>query len=139
MSHPSEIGTVLRENLALYRELLTVVESECGELRESTGGPLARHYDARKKLLPRLADSLRPLSRARAIWQGTDAGGRAAHPEVGELIRESQDLLMKIIVLDRENEQALLRQGRLGARDLPSVNRQRPHFVSELYRRQGGS
>jgi hypothetical protein len=139
MSHPSEIGAVLRENLTLYQELLDAIESECGELRESTGGPLVRQYEVRKKLLPRLGESLRSLARSRAIWQGTDAAGRAGHPDVDELVRQSQDLLMKIIVLDRENEQTLLRQGRLGARDLPSVNQRRPHFVSELYRRQGGS
>ncbi|MCC6233741.1 MAG: hypothetical protein IT580_13910 [Verrucomicrobiales bacterium] len=44
---------------------------------------------------------------------------------------------MKILLLDRENEQALLRHGLVPARELPSVNRQRPHFVSDLYRRQG--
>jgi len=39
--------------------------------------------------------------------------------------------------LDRENEQALLRRSLVPARQLPSVNRQRPHFVADLYRRQG--
>jgi hypothetical protein len=43
---------------------------------------------------------------------------------------------MKIILLDRENEQSLLRRGMVPARELPSVNRQRPHFVADMYRRQ---
>jgi hypothetical protein len=43
---------------------------------------------------------------------------------------------MKFILLDRENEQGLLRRGMVPARELPSVNRQRPHFVAELYLRQ---
>ncbi len=43
---------------------------------------------------------------------------------------------MKIIVLDRENEQVLLRKGMVPARHLPSADRQRPHFVADLYRRQ---
>jgi hypothetical protein len=43
---------------------------------------------------------------------------------------------MKFILLDRENEQGLLRRGLVPPRQLPSVNRQRPHFVAELYRRQ---
>ena len=42
----------------------------------------------------------------------------------------------KIILLDRENEQGLLRRGLVPPRELPSVNRQRPHFVADLYRRQ---
>ena len=31
---------------------------------------------------------------------------------------------------------ALLRHGLVPARELPSVNRQRPHFVAQMYRRQ---
>ncbi len=42
---------------------------------------------------------------------------------------------MKIIVLDRENEQALLRRGMLPSRSLPPVQRQRPHYVADLYRK----
>jgi hypothetical protein len=44
---------------------------------------------------------------------------------------------MRILMLDRENEQALLRRGLLGPRHLPSHNAQRPHFVAGLYQRQG--
>jgi len=43
---------------------------------------------------------------------------------------------MRIIVLDRENEQALLRKSLVPPRHLPPANRQRPHFVADLYRRQ---
>ncbi len=46
---------------------------------------------------------------------------------------------MKIILLDRENEQAMLRKGLIPASQLPSVNRQRPHFVSDCYRRSAGT
>ena len=52
------------------------------------------------------------------------------------LLRQNQDLTMKIILIDRENEQSLLRRGLVPPRELPSVNRQRPHFVADLYRRQ---
>jgi hypothetical protein len=59
--------------------------------------------------------------------------------EVPGMLRQVQDLIMKIIVLDRENEQMLLRNGLVPARHLPSVNQQRPHFVADLYRRQSRS
>jgi hypothetical protein len=62
---------------------------------------------------------------------------RAEHPEINALLRQTQDLTMKIIMLDRENEQSLLRRGLVPPRDIPSANRQRPHFVADLYRRQG--
>jgi hypothetical protein len=66
-----------------------------------------------------------------------DAANRARHPEISALLRQSQDSVMKSIVLDRENEQGRLRRGLVPARHLPSARRQRPHFVAELYRRQG--
>ena len=63
------------------------------------------------------------------------AAERASAADLQRLMKDNQDLIMKVIVLDRENEQALLRRGLLPNRQLPSVNRQRPHFVAELYRR----
>jgi hypothetical protein len=44
---------------------------------------------------------------------------------------------MKILVLDRENEQTLLRRGLIPAQHLPPAQRQRAHYVSDLYKRQG--
>jgi hypothetical protein len=64
---------------------------------------------------------------------------RGQNPAIAPLLRQNQDLIMKIIVLDRENEQTLLRRGLVPPRQLPSLNRQRPHFVTELYRRGGSN
>ncbi len=72
-------------------------------------------------------------------WQQRNAQERAREFHLPALLRETQDLIMKIIVLDRENEQALLRKGLVPARHLPHPNRQRPHFVADLYRRQTDS
>ncbi len=137
MYHPREIAEHLRSTLSLYRSLLTVVESESTELRRSEPPDLKGNAESKKGLLPRLVESLDPLAKCRSAWQATGPAERARHPEVGDLVRQNQDLLMKILLLDRENEQALLRHGLVPARELPSVNRQRPHFVSDLYRRQG--
>lgn len=137
MNSPSEIADVLRENLELYRRLWTIVEAENRELREPEATPLSKQFAAKKDLLPRLVRSLDPLAKSRAAWQTVPPAERARHPEVGTLVRQNQDLLMKIILLDRENEQALLRHGLVPPRELPSVNRSRPHFVADLYRRQG--
>jgi hypothetical protein len=54
-------------------------------------------------------------------------------------LRQSQDVVMKIVLLDRENEQAMLRGGLIPVSQLPSLNRQRPHFVSDCYRRSAGT
>jgi hypothetical protein len=48
-------------------------------------------------------------------------------------MQRNQELIMRIIVLDRENEQALLRQGLLPPGHLPASQRQRPHAVAQRY------
>ena len=42
---------------------------------------------------------------------------------------------MKILIIDKENEQLLLRRGLVPPAQLPSVQQQYPHFVTDLYQR----
>ena len=137
MSTPQEIAADLKSRLALCQEILGVIEREGQALRRTDNPSLLEFHELRKNLLPRLNQSLDTLRRHRVTWQKFSPDERARHPEIGMLLRQNQDLTMKIIVLDRENEASLLRRGLVPARELPSVNRQRPHFVAELYRRQG--
>jgi hypothetical protein len=137
MSELAALAQDLRRNLDLYRELLSLVEAEHRALNQPGSPSLAANSAAKKTLLPRLAQSLDQLRQHRASWQRRDAADRARHPEISALLRQCQDGVMKIIVLDRENEQGLLRHGLVPARHLPSARRQQPHFVAELYRRQG--
>jgi len=127
----------LQGHLTLCQEILALVEKENHTLHHTETGLSFEAYQAKKNLLPRLNQSLNQIRQHRATWQKLSTTERAQHPEVPGLLRQNQDLIMKIIVLDRENEQALLRQGLVPPRQLPAVNRQRPHFVADLYRRQG--
>lgn len=129
--------TDLRGHLSLCQEILTLVENESHALHHTETGPSFESYQAKKNLLPRLNQSLNQIRQHRATWQSLSPADRAQYPEVPGLLRQNQDLIMKIIVLDRENEQALLRKGLVPPRQLPSANRQRPHFVADMYRRQG--
>jgi len=139
MTPPADIIDDLKKHFTLCQELLGAVEREGQTLRRSDKPSLFEFCKIRKNLLPRLTESLDTLRRHRARWQKYSLDERARHPEIGMLLRQNQDLTMKIILLDRENEQSLLRRGLVPPRELPSVNRQRPHFVAELYRRQGAS
>ena len=127
----------LQGHLSLCQEILSLVEKESYALHHADAGPSFESYQAKKNLLPRLNQSLNQIRQHRATWQKISPTDRAQYPEVPGLLRQNQDLIMKIIVLDRENEQALLRKGLVPPRQLPSANRQRPHFVADLYRRQG--
>jgi hypothetical protein len=138
MSLPQEISDDLKARLALCHELLQGLEREGQALRRPDNPSLFEFHQLRTRLLPSLKQSLEVLRRHRVNWQMLSLEERARHPEIAQLLRQNQDLTMKVIILDRENEQSLLRRGLVPARELPSVNRQRPHFVAELYRRQSG-
>ncbi|MBP9902814.1 MAG: hypothetical protein KBH45_15240 [Verrucomicrobia bacterium] len=127
----------LRRHLALCQEVLAVVERENQALRDTEKPPGFKTLQAKKDLLPRLNQSLNQIRQHRTTWQKVDPAERAQCPEVNALLRQNQDLIMKIIVLDRENEQGLLRQGLVPTHHLPPANRQRPHYVADLYRRRG--
>lgn len=79
--------------------------------------------------------TLELLKTHRVLWQQLPVAERARHPEIARLIQSTQEIGMKLIVLDRENEQALLRRGLLPARCLPSAQRQQPNYVAGLYQR----
>ncbi len=137
MNSSQSMEADLRGHLALCAEILALVEKESQTLNQSEGGLAFETYQAKKNLLPRLNQSLNQIRQHRATWQQLGPAERAQHPDVPGLLRQNQDLIMKIIVLDRENEQALLRKGLVPPRQLPPAQRQRPHFVADMYRRQG--
>ena len=139
-NHPSrgpslDLVEELRHYYELCRRVLEVVEKEHQLLRIPETPDLKPLAALKKGLLPRLSESINRMRQQRQIWQQMDSGQRASYPEVPNLLRQNQDLIMKIIVLDRENEQILLRRGMLPANRLPAAQRQQSHYVTDLYRR----
>lgn len=132
-SQKSGLAADLESHLALCREVLELVSRESEALHQAgefVGDDFARR---RAELLPRLEESLAGLRHAREAWQRTDPATRNRQAGVESLLRDNQNLIMKIIVLDRENEQALLRRGLLPPGHLPSSQSQRPHMVAAQY------
>jgi hypothetical protein len=119
---------------ALCEEVLGLTSRENSAL---TGGS----YDAaeftthRKDLLPRLDKALTGLRYRRQEWQkqGLDYGSAGA--EVKNLFQAVQDLIMKILLFDRDNQQGLLHRGLVPARHLPPAAARQPHVVNSVYSR----
>ena len=110
-----EIANELTAHQELYQDLLNIVEREGRQLREPGDTNPLNTARARDGLIPRLNESLDKLKRCRIRWVEAIPAERARHPEIA----------------------ALLRRGMIPPRHLPPVNRQRPHFVADVYRRQG--
>jgi hypothetical protein len=125
----------LEAHQRVCEELLEVAGDEHEALRDGESYQVGCHDSRRKDLLVRLNKFLNRLQTHRLHWQKLDPRERAEHPQISRLIRRAQELAMKVIVLDRENEQALLRRGFLPARQLARSIPAQNHFVSDLYRR----
>lgn len=136
--NPAEMVLDLRSHQALCEQMLQIVQRENQSLRAADNTTRYEYFQGRKNLLPLLEQSLARIKRHRIEWQRLSPEERTQFPQIAALIRSSQELINKVLVMDRENEQLLLRQGLLPANKLPSSQQQRPHFVADLYRRNIG-
>lgn len=124
----------LHRQARLYEQLWDIAMKEAEALRSCDFRPGC--YDEQKRAVSaELEKNVSSIRRLRVIWQQLPAETREQHPQVPKVVRANQELAMKLIVLDRENEQALLRRGLVPARQLATTSRHQPHFVSTLYRR----
>jgi hypothetical protein len=132
----------LSAHRALSQEVLSLVEVESQALRQPHADPaqanaLAFDSDRRRRtLLPRLDALQVQLRRHRLWWQSLAADQRGSHPDIDALIQINQDLIMRIVFLDRENETIRLRSGMQTAtpKSPAPPAPPRPHYVSHLYR-----
>lgn len=131
----AEIVSALRSYLCLCEEVLMLATRE-NQLLASPGEYQSfQFHQLRKGLLPRLESSFITLRRSRQLWQEMSDADRAGSVEMKTLLQSAQGLLMRILLLDRENQQALLRRGLVPATHIPSAAGQQPNYVASVYRR----
>ena len=133
----SEMIADLRAYQTLCDEALVLTTRENQAL--SGGGDYQpfEFYQLRTGLLPKLETALVQLRKWREIWLRVSPAERAGCSEVKVLFQSVQCLLMKLLLLDRENQQALLRRGLVPPRHLASAAAQvqKPNFVANVYKR----
>lgn len=131
----SELAGQLRGYLGLCEDMLAFTTSESQALAGSAEYQPFEFFQGRKTLLSRLDQSLNLLRTWRLAWQRLDPTERAQYPEVKTLLQAVQDAVVRILVLDRENQQALLRRGLVPARHVPAFASRPPHLAAQVYRR----
>jgi hypothetical protein len=131
----SQLAGQLRSFLTFCEDALSLTGRENQALSAPVDYQPFEFYQGRKALLLRLDEALTLLRTWRLAWQRLDSTERARYSEVKLLLQAVQDSLVKILVLDRENQQALLRRGLVPARHVPSFASQPPHYADQLYRR----
>jgi hypothetical protein len=129
------LSAELRSFLAHCEDVLTLVLREnqalCGRLEYQPG----EFSHRRKDLLPKLEQALINLRSQRAVWQRSSQAERGRCEEVKSLFQSIQGILMKVLLFDHENQQAMLRRGLVPAQHLPPAAVQQPHHVARLYQR----
>ena len=130
-----ELAQHLRRYLALCDETYALVARENMSLGAPQEYQPFEFYQGRKALLSRLDEALNLLRTWRQAWQRLDAAERAHCSDVKLLLQQVQDALVKILVLDRDNQQALLRRGLVPARQMQAFSAPQPHLAAQRYRR----
>jgi hypothetical protein len=125
----------LRSYLNLCEEILTLAVRENQALSGQAAYQPLEFHERRKRLLPDLESISTKLRQRRIVWQQVPASARAECQEAKPLFQIIQGLLMKTLMLDRENQQAMLRRGLVPTKHLPAAAVQKPHYVAGLYQR----
>jgi hypothetical protein len=135
----NQIANALTSDLQAFtgvcEELLALARQEHQALAGHTEYQPFEFYQKRKTLLPDIESLLQKFRNHRTVWQQVSHAQRECFKEVKLLFHSIQGLLMRIIQLDRENQQAMLKRGLVPVKHLPPAAAQRPHFVADLYRR----
>ena len=125
----------LRAFAAVGEEALALAAREHQALAGNAGYEPFEFCRLRKDLLNRLEPLIVGIRHWRQFWQQISPLERAGCSGVIDVIQTLQNLLVKILQLDRENQQALLRRGLVPARHVSSCAAPPSNYVANLYRR----
>jgi hypothetical protein len=131
----SDLLRDLRAFAAVGEEALALAAREHQALTGVANYEPFEFHRLRKDLLNRLEPLIIGIRRWRQLWQQISPLERAGCSGVIDVIQTLQNLLVKILQLDRENQQALLRRGLVPARHVSSCAAPPSNFVANLYRR----
>ena len=130
-----------REMLSELRAYHALCEEILGLTSRENCALAGAFYDAaeftarRKDLLPRLDKALTGMRHRRQEWQNQHLDHGSLGAEVKNLFQAVQDLIMKILLFDRDNQQGLLQRGLVPVRHFPLAAARQPHVVNSIYRR----
>jgi hypothetical protein len=137
--HPADLARQLQSHLDLCREFLALFTEENRALRRPPPWSPGEFNAQRKHLLQRLELVLIEIRSFRPWWERMPANEREAFTEIKSLFQDIQNLLPRLLLLDRENQQEMLRHGLVPATQLPPAASQRPNYVAGLYRRHAAA
>lgn len=128
------LANELRTHHNLCSSILVTVQHEHQQLKSGGVKDLKDFFKHRNGMLERINDAQQKLFAQKAAWQQLTPEERAKQPKIAGLIQKNLDLIMKVILLDRENEKLLLQNKLVPASRLPPAGRQNPNLVAQRYK-----
>ncbi len=128
------LASELRSYLVLCEEILDLISRENQALSGQGIYQPLEFQEKRRDLLPNIELLLAKLRSRRLVWQQAPKPERDRCSEITPLFQNIQDKLMKILLLDRENQQIMLRRGMVPANHLP-VPAPKPNYLASVYQR----
>jgi len=132
----SALANELKTHISLCGEILAVIQQEHQKLKTSTVDDLAALQAGRQGMLERLDAAQKSILTHKEVWARLQSTERQQRPDITNLLKQSTDLIMKIVSLDRENEQLMLRNKLVPPSHLPPAQRQNPNLVAKMYKDQ---
>ena len=127
------LAYALQAHIDLCGEILQVVQNEHQKLKANQVNDLTQLQDARQGMLEKLSAAQSEISSHKDAWSALNQSQKQSMPEIGKRLRLCTDLIMKIVSLDRENEQLMLRDKIVPPGHIPPAKRQNPNLVAKIY------
>ena len=127
--------TELNDHLTICEKAYELVQEENRVLNSPTPRNAYAHADRRKELLERVTGSMVRIKAHKAVWEKLPLSERSKSMDVSNLIKQNMDLIMKTVMLDRENEKLMLQHGMAPPDRLPSSRQNNPSAVAGMYQR----
>ena len=128
------LAHALQAHIDLCGEVLATVQQEHQSLKTNQVEDLTQWQNSRQEMLERLTTAQAGISAHKDAWSALNSAQKQTMPEIGQRLKQCTDLIMKIVSLDRENEQLMLRNKLVPPGHLPPAERQNPNLVAKIYK-----
>ena len=131
----NSLANELNEYLGVCTRAYQLVQDENRCLTSVAPREAFSKADERKELLERVAGAMVRIKAHKALWSKLSPAERMKNMNISHLIKQNMDLIMKTVMLDRENEKLMLQHRMVPPDRLPSSAQNNPNAVAGMYQR----
>jgi hypothetical protein len=135
----SQVAGALNTDLLTFARVCEDVLSLAQREHQALSGPGAydnqEFHQRRGQLLPNIESLVRKFRGHCVAWRQLPQSQRDRFEEMKRLFQTIQNLVMRVLVLDRENQQAMLKRGIVPVQHIPEAAARQPHYVADMYRK----